>query len=72
MRRSNPAPKYSYALAKLLSEEMARQFNRRTGIPFVGLRLSNIIEPDGYAAHQTKPCDGDAAHPRETGRLPRM
>lgn len=45
-----PRPEYSYALAKLLSEEMARQFNRRTGIPFVGLRLSNIIEPDGYAA----------------------
>ena len=29
---------------------MAAQFNRRTGIPFVGLRISNIIEPDDYAA----------------------
>lgn len=45
-----PRPEWSYALSKLLGEEMARQFNRRTGIPFVGLRISNIIEPDDYAA----------------------
>ena len=41
-------PEYSYALSKLLSEEMARQFNRWTGIPFVGLRFSNIMEPHDY------------------------
>jgi nucleoside-diphosphate-sugar epimerase len=29
---------------------MARQANRRTSIPFVGLRISNIMEPDDYAA----------------------
>jgi nucleoside-diphosphate-sugar epimerase len=43
-----PLPEYSYALSKLISEEMARQFNRWTGIPFVGLRFSNIMEPHDY------------------------
>lgn len=43
-------PEWSYALSKVLGEEMARQFNRRTGIPFVGLRISNIMEPEDYAA----------------------
>ena len=42
-------PEFSYALSKLLSEEMARQFNRWTGIPYVGLRFSNIMEPHDYA-----------------------
>lgn len=45
-----PRPESSYALAKLLGEEMAGQFARRTGIPFVGLRISNIMEPEDYAA----------------------
>ena len=27
---------------------MARQFNRWSGIPFVGLRFSNIMEPQDY------------------------
>lgn len=37
-------PESSYALSKVISEEMARQFNRWSGIPFVGLRFSNIME----------------------------
>ena len=41
-------PESSYALSKVLSEEMARQFNRWSGLPFIGLRLSNIMEPDDY------------------------
>ena len=45
-----PRPESSYALSKLLGEEMARQSSRRSGIPFVGLRISNIMEPDDYAA----------------------
>ena len=44
-----PRPNFTYALSKLLSEEMARQFHRWTGIPFVGLRFSNIMEPHDYA-----------------------
>lgn len=38
----------AYALSKVLSEEMARQFHRRTGIPFIGLRFSNIMERHDY------------------------
>ncbi len=41
-------PESSYALSKLLSEEMARQFNRWSEMPFVGLRISNIMEPHDY------------------------
>jgi nucleoside-diphosphate-sugar epimerase len=41
-------PESSYALSKVLGEEMARQFNRWTGIPFVALRFSNIMERPDY------------------------
>ncbi len=41
-------PESSYALSKVLSEEMARQFSRWSGLPFVGLRFSNIMEPEDY------------------------
>jgi nucleoside-diphosphate-sugar epimerase len=43
-----PRPESSYALSKLVGEEMAAQFSRRTGLPFVGLRFSNIMEPQDY------------------------
>lgn len=43
-------PESSYALSKLVGETMAVQFARRTGVPFVGLRISNIMEPADYAA----------------------
>jgi len=42
-------PESSYALSKVLSEEMARQVNRWTGVPIVSLRFSNIMEPHDYA-----------------------
>lgn len=45
-----PRPESSYSLSKVVGEAMAVQFNRRTGIPFVGLRISNIMEPDDYPA----------------------
>jgi nucleoside-diphosphate-sugar epimerase len=45
-----PRPESSYSLSKVVGEAMAVQFNRRTGIPFVGLRISNIMEPPDYAA----------------------
>ena len=42
-------PENSYALAQGLCEEMARQMNRwNPGTSFVGLRISNIIQPDEY------------------------
>jgi len=43
-----PLPQSSYALSKLLSEELGRQFHRRTGTPYVALRFSNIMEPHDY------------------------
>jgi len=51
-------PHSSYSLSKVLSEEMARQFARWTGIPFVGLRFSAIREPAEYAAFPESREDG--------------
>lgn len=44
-----PRPESSYALSKLVGETMAQQLARSHGIPFLGLRISNIMEPDDYA-----------------------
>ena len=41
-------PESSYALSKLLSEELGRQLQRWTGTPYVALRFSNIMEPHDY------------------------
>jgi nucleoside-diphosphate-sugar epimerase len=41
-------PESSYALSKVLGEEMARQFARWSAIPFVGLRFSNVMEREDY------------------------
>ena len=38
----------SYALSKVLSEEMALQFHRWNGTTLVGLRFSNVVEPQDY------------------------
>lgn len=43
-----PLPESSYALSKVVSEQLAQQFNRWSGIPFIGLRFSNILGPDVY------------------------
>jgi nucleoside-diphosphate-sugar epimerase len=48
-----PRPESSYALSKLVGETMAAQFARRSGTGFVGLRISNIMEPDDYALFPT-------------------
>jgi nucleoside-diphosphate-sugar epimerase len=42
-------PESTYALSKVISEEMARQFSRWNGIPYHGLRFSNVMEPHDYA-----------------------
>jgi nucleoside-diphosphate-sugar epimerase len=41
-------PESSYALSKVVGEEMARQFSRWSGIPIVGLRFSNVMERADY------------------------
>jgi nucleoside-diphosphate-sugar epimerase len=48
-----PRPESSYALSKLVGETMAAQHARQSGIGFVGLRISNIMEPADYAAFPT-------------------
>src|SRR3954454_17016104 len=41
-------PETSYALSKVLGEEMARQFLRWSGIAFVGLSFSTVMVRDDY------------------------
>jgi nucleoside-diphosphate-sugar epimerase len=41
-------PETSYALSKVLGEEMARQFHRWSAIPIIGLRFSNIMVREDY------------------------
>jgi nucleoside-diphosphate-sugar epimerase len=43
-----PYPSTTYALSKVASETLAEQISRWSGIPFVGLRISNIMEPHDY------------------------
>ncbi len=45
-----PRPESSYAISKLVGETMATQFSRHTGIPILGLRFSNIMEPPDYGS----------------------
>jgi nucleoside-diphosphate-sugar epimerase len=45
---SHVYPETSYALSKVLGEEMARQFNRWSGVPIIGLRFSNIMVREDY------------------------
>ena len=48
-----PYPESSYALSKLLGEELGRQLHRWTGMPHVALRFSNIMEPHDYERFPT-------------------
>ncbi|MFY9930457.1 MAG: NAD(P)-dependent oxidoreductase [Streptosporangiaceae bacterium] len=43
-----PLPTSTYALSKVASETVAGQIAQWSGIPFVALRLSNIMEPADY------------------------
>ena len=43
-----PVPNTTYALSKVASEAVAEQIARWSGIPFVGLRISNIMELHDY------------------------
>jgi nucleoside-diphosphate-sugar epimerase len=46
-----PEPETGYALAKSLCEQMAREMHRwNPGTTFIGLRISNVLEPHDYAA----------------------
>ncbi|HEY3163196.1 MAG TPA: NAD(P)-dependent oxidoreductase [Candidatus Limnocylindrales bacterium] len=53
-----PRPETSYADSKLVGETLAEQFARRTTTSFVGLRISNIMEPTDYVRFES--WQGDA------------
>jgi nucleoside-diphosphate-sugar epimerase len=55
-------PESSYALSKVLGEEMARQFSRWAAMPIIGLRFSNILDRDDY---QRFPSYWDDPHARK-------
>ena len=38
----------SYAISKVVNEETAKGFQRRSGIDIYGLRIGNVFEPDDY------------------------
>jgi nucleoside-diphosphate-sugar epimerase len=44
-----PRSRTTYALSKVLTETMAGELNRWSGIPIVGLRFSNVYEVSEYA-----------------------
>lgn len=41
-------PEFHYALSKLVGEDMAEQFARWSGVPFIALRISNIMRTEDY------------------------
>ena len=41
-------PETSYALSKVVGEELARTFSRWSGIPIIGLRFSNVMVRADY------------------------
>jgi nucleoside-diphosphate-sugar epimerase len=43
-----PFPTSTYALSKVASETIAGHLAQWSGIPYIGLRLSNIMAPDDY------------------------
>ena len=43
-----PVPTTTYALSKVTSETIAEHISQWSGIPFIGLRISNIMDPDEY------------------------
>jgi len=43
-----PLPTSTYALSKVITEQLAEHISAWSGIPFVGLRLSNIFRPEDY------------------------
>lgn len=44
-----PYPASTYALSKVVGETLAEHISGWSGIPFVGLRFSNIFRPEDYA-----------------------
>jgi nucleoside-diphosphate-sugar epimerase len=49
-----PVPTSTYALSKVASETVAGHMAQWSGIPFVALRFSNIMDPEDYAAFPSR------------------
>ena len=55
-----PVPTTTYALSKVASETIAAHIATWSGIPFVALRFSNIMDPDDYQSFPTAWADPHA------------
>ena len=55
-----PLPNSTYSLSKVMTETMAEQVSRWAGIPFIGLRLSNIFTVEDYAQQPSFAKDPEA------------
>ena len=56
-------PQWSYSLSKLLGEKMAEQYARWDGATkIIGLRLSNVQEPQDYANFESYQADAKTRH----------
>ncbi len=55
-----PFPTSTYALSKVASETVAGHLAQWSGIPYIGLRLSNIMAPDDYQEFPSRWADPQA------------
>lgn len=60
-----PYPASTYSLSKVLAETMAQQINAWSGIPFIGLRLSNVMVPGAPEGTARFPTYWDDPHKRK-------
>jgi nucleoside-diphosphate-sugar epimerase len=62
----DPMPRTNYAISKLVCEQIAREYNTLHGMPFIGLRLSNIyhIDPNVNPNYSAVPTFWDDAQKR--------
>jgi nucleoside-diphosphate-sugar epimerase len=62
-----PIPTSSYGISKAVTEELARHMNRRYGVPFVGLRFSNIFydTPGHVTSYERIPKFWDNLHAKK-------
>ena len=73
-RSTHPRPESTYSLNKALEEEMARHFCRwDPELTMVGLRFSNVMDPEDYAAFPSFDADPSPAQVEPLGlhRRPR-
>ena len=62
-----PIPTSSYGISKAVTEDLARHMNRRYGVPFVGLRFSNIFydTPGHVTSYERIPKFWDDLHAKK-------